>query len=533
MIFYLEEMLLMGHSIEEISMCHDTVIFLLQHLGFVINWKKSVSTPVQEIEFLGLKINSVNLEISLTKEKIQKVKTKCQNLLTEPETSILELTRVIGLLKSTIQAVLPARLQYRYLQLQQISYLKESHSYQQKIVLDHQSKTELLWWITNLDLCNGRSLVQCPAQVLIQTDASTKGWGSTCNGISTGGMWSAQEYHINILELLAVKLAIQTFTKYRDAKAIHLQVDNIVALTYLTKMGGTQNLKIVELAKEIWEYLLKWGITITSEYLPRELHVTADWESRNRVDAESSNFSESLPNKGFSCDRFVCISSITSDTNLRCMETRSSKSCNRCISTELVTQTPVCFSPILHDSKSSQQNTQGASPQAHINNPSLDNASLVSKGLESYFAALEKGPEKSQRGNSSPSSEQDSKTGGRARLQEEGISKTSDLISKSRRSSSNANYELSWRKWASWCSRRETDSFSSNINEILDHLTDLYKQGLQYRTINNHRSAISAFHEQIQGKPVGKHPECVLCLREFLIAGLHNQNTVSFGMFKQ
>ena len=93
------------------------------------------------------------------------------------------------------------------------------------------------------------------------------------------------KYHINILELLAVKLAIQTFTKYRDVKAIHLQVDNIVALTYLMKMGGTQNLKMVELAKEIWEYLLKWGITITAEYLPSELNLTADWESRNILDS--------------------------------------------------------------------------------------------------------------------------------------------------------------------------------------------------------------------------------------------------------
>ena len=113
MLIYLDDMLLMGHSIEEISMCRDTVIFLLQYLGYVINWKKSVLTPVQKIEFLGLKVNSVNLEISLTDEKIQKVKTKCQNLLTEPATSILELTRVIGLLTSTIQAVLLARLQCR------------------------------------------------------------------------------------------------------------------------------------------------------------------------------------------------------------------------------------------------------------------------------------------------------------------------------------------------------------------------------------------------------------------------------------
>ena len=86
-------MLLMGHSIEEINMCRDTLIFFLQHLGFAINWKKSALIPVQEIESLGLKINSVNLEISLTEEKTQKVKTKCQNLLTEPATSILELTR--------------------------------------------------------------------------------------------------------------------------------------------------------------------------------------------------------------------------------------------------------------------------------------------------------------------------------------------------------------------------------------------------------------------------------------------------------
>ena len=66
---------------------------------------------------------------------------------------------------------------------------------------------------------------------------------------------------------------------------------------------------------------------------------------------------------------------------------------------------------------------------------------------ESYFVALVKGSsEKSQRGNSSPSSEQDSKTGGldgfRARLQEKGISKAaSDLISKSRRPNCNANFD--------------------------------------------------------------------------------------------
>ena len=60
----------------------------------------------------------------------------------------------------------------------------------------------------------------------------------------------------------------------------------------------------------------------------------------------------------------------------------------------------------------------------------------------------------------------------------------------------------------------KTDSFSSNINEMLDYLTDLCKQGLQYRTINNHRSTISAFHEPIQGKHVGEHPRVCALLAE-------------------
>ena len=88
---------------------------------------------------------------------------------------MLELTNVIGLFTSTIQAVLPERLQCQYLQLQQIPSLKKSHSNQQKIFLNLQSKTKLQWRIINLDLCNDQLLIQPATQVFIQTDASIKG----------------------------------------------------------------------------------------------------------------------------------------------------------------------------------------------------------------------------------------------------------------------------------------------------------------------------------------------------------------------
>ena len=44
-------MLLMGRTLPEILMARDTLVFLLQHLGFLINLKKSVLHLVKQIEF--------------------------------------------------------------------------------------------------------------------------------------------------------------------------------------------------------------------------------------------------------------------------------------------------------------------------------------------------------------------------------------------------------------------------------------------------------------------------------------------------
>ena len=88
-------------------------------------------------------------------------------------------------LTSTVQAILQARLQFRYLQQQQIATLKRSVSY-----MTAMAKEELAWWIKKLELSNGRTIMQPPSQILMQTDTSKKGWGAVGQGIRTGGLWS-------------------------------------------------------------------------------------------------------------------------------------------------------------------------------------------------------------------------------------------------------------------------------------------------------------------------------------------------------
>ena len=168
-------MLVMVQTLKEISQAKETLIFLLQNLGFVINFKKSQLTPVKEIEILGLVINSVNMTLALPQEKVLDIQNKCAQLVPSPKTTIMELTKLLGKLSFTVPAVFPGRIQCRYLQQQQIQAVKEANSYQTKVKLKQQSLAELKWWKENLLLHNGKPLKIGIPQLIIQTHASKTG----------------------------------------------------------------------------------------------------------------------------------------------------------------------------------------------------------------------------------------------------------------------------------------------------------------------------------------------------------------------
>ena len=113
--------------------------------GFIINIKKSILHPCHKIEFLEMEIDSIKMTFSLTPEKVQKVVKTCQNLLRSHSTTLLDLTRFVGLLSSTIQEVEPAKIQLRFLQQQQIVCLRKKMNYQSVTTLNTKSRTELTW----------------------------------------------------------------------------------------------------------------------------------------------------------------------------------------------------------------------------------------------------------------------------------------------------------------------------------------------------------------------------------------------------
>ena len=66
----LDDMSLKGRTLQETVTARNPVIFLSQNLGFVINLKKSVLQPVKKLEFLGLQIDTEEMTLSLSEEKL-------------------------------------------------------------------------------------------------------------------------------------------------------------------------------------------------------------------------------------------------------------------------------------------------------------------------------------------------------------------------------------------------------------------------------------------------------------------------------
>jgi hypothetical protein len=261
------------------------LIFLLENLGFIINYPKSLLTPTQEIQFLGFVISSNTMEIRLPGEKIKQIRQDTRKLLETPIPQALALSRLLGKLNHAAQAIPPAPLFYRNLQLclrRSLEGTAGGRDYSTQAYLTPAASQELEWWREHLTRWNGQCLLITTPDVVIQTDASTTGWGATCQGVRTGGPWSKTErqMHINCLELLAATLAIKSYFKGKENLHIHLMMDNTTALTYINKYGGTVSPELNRLTKELWLWCLERNITIQASHLPGTLNCTADEESR-------------------------------------------------------------------------------------------------------------------------------------------------------------------------------------------------------------------------------------------------------------
>ena len=68
---------------------------------------------------------------------------------------------------------------------------------------------------------------------------------------------------------------------------IHIQLfmDNVTALTFINKMGGTKSRALASLPCDLKQWCLQRQIKVSATHIPQVLKVTADRESRCHLDS--------------------------------------------------------------------------------------------------------------------------------------------------------------------------------------------------------------------------------------------------------
>ena len=271
---------------------------LLSSLGFLVNFEKSQVESTQEVEYLGLVVDTTDPRtppmIRVPADKCARVRRSVAHLLSchrrgVPVTA-RELARVAGFLLSLSRAVLPTKVRVRSL----YDVLGTGRNWRRRVALTVQAVEDLSWWQTSLHDWNGRlALPPREADVVVETDASDTGWGIAVPalGLRASGWWTAEEAarHINWKELQAVYLGLLSLrapllaaSRSRPSPLAHMELrsDNTTTVWYVQKGGGRRT-TLSAVARSVHLLCMEeLGVSLTARHLPGVDNTEADALSR-------------------------------------------------------------------------------------------------------------------------------------------------------------------------------------------------------------------------------------------------------------
>ena len=255
------------------------VISTLQKLGWNINFEKSKLTGEQCIEYLGLVIENVdgNPMLKVPKNKLSKIKKDIKRILKYETVSARLLAKITGQCLFISRAVLPGKLMLRNV----YRLMKDRKSWDSNLILNEESKRDLLWWCNCLESWNGKSILTTDIDGQLVTDASHIGWGGHYGAHVTQDCWDKHmsRQHSNVREITAVLLSLRAFRPLLTGKTIQILSDHVTTVAYINHMGGPIP-QLTEIAKLIWREAITNNVTIIARNLSGQLNNQADLLSR-------------------------------------------------------------------------------------------------------------------------------------------------------------------------------------------------------------------------------------------------------------
>ncbi len=503
---YLDDWLILAQSREQLADHRDLVLRHLSQLGLRVNWEKSKLSPVQRISFLGVELDSVSMTARLTEERAQAVLNCLSSFRGRNVVPLKPFQRLLGHMASAA-AVTPLGL----LHMRPLQHWLHSRvprwAWRRgtlRVGISQQCRRSLSPWADLAFLRAGVPLEQVSRHTVVTTDASSMGWGATCNGQAASGLWTGPRllWHINCLELWAVHLALRQFRPLLLGKHVLVRTDNTAAVSYINRLGGIRSHRMSQLAR----HLLLWS------------HTQVKSSRDDPADLESIRGSSGRP---------VCLPRVLPLPAVLLPDRGPPR--HRRTGTQLASGlTQVCVSPSEPTCTDTvqAQGGRGAGPAgcAPLAHPDLVSQTHFPRDSTSLAHSSEEGPPFSgARHHMAPASrsmEPPCVASGRDAADLSGLPPAViETIIQARAPSTRQTYALKWSLFATWCSSRREDPRRCTIGVVLSFLQERLERRLSPSTLKVYVAAIAAHHDAVDGRSLGKHDLIVRFLKGALGGG--------------
>lgn len=279
---YLDDYLVQGKTETECRQAYETLLQLLQDLGFQINYKKSVP-PCQKLTFLGVVIDTINRVLELPKNKLSELKRLVGTFLRKKSATKLELQKLAGKLNWACKVVRGGRTFLRRIIDLSMS-CKHVHHY---VKLNKGAKEDIIWWATALDIFHGFAQFPCDIPLpnyVFATDASMEGGAGHFLQDWFYVNWALdfpeqRNKHITFLELETVVIAARRWGRHWHGLHIHVRSDNVACVAAINK-SSSRSPELMSLIRELFWLSVLYDFKISASHIPGDLNFLADRLSR-------------------------------------------------------------------------------------------------------------------------------------------------------------------------------------------------------------------------------------------------------------
>lgn len=256
-------------------------------LGVPIKGEKTEG-PSTTLIFLGIELDTVNMEARLPEEKIVKIRNALHSAKRRKKMTLRELQSLIGLLNFACCVVVPGRAFLRRL----IALTRGVSKPHFRIRMNSQARLDLNAGCEFIDNFNGKSMFinddwQNSHKLNLYTDAAGKfGYGAVFGTKWFYGTWEdlslQQDYNITFKELFPIVIAVETWGQALANQSILFHSDNIAVVEIINKISS-KDTSVMCLVRRLVLACLRHNILFQAEHIPGKINTLPDLLSRLQV----------------------------------------------------------------------------------------------------------------------------------------------------------------------------------------------------------------------------------------------------------